>query len=91
MFGVDLLLPNPGKMNHCETIRFVLMTEQHVVLVSAICKRLDRASKKQMTRRKLALEFGVQPLRLAFGRIPAAWQWRTIGWLRLHEKWSLCA
>jgi len=66
------------------------MTEQHIVLIAAICKRLNRASKKQMTRWKLALEFSVQPLRLAFGRIiPTAWQCRTIGWLRLHAKCSM--
>lgn len=72
MIGVNLLLSTPCQMDDGESIWLILVTEQHIILVLAICHRFDYAPEQQMVWRKLALKLRTKALRDgSVGTIPA--------------------
>jgi len=74
VFGIDLSFPNPAQVNNGEPVWLVSMAKQHIILVAAICERLDGPPKKQVPRRNLPLELGVQAASFVFSWIiPTRW------------------
>lgn len=69
MFGIDLAFSNPSQMNDGKSVGLVLMSKQHIILITTIRKSLDRAPKKQVTGRQFTLKLGVQTARNFFLRI----------------------